>query len=100
MIKTQQYAITGERLSIHELIGLNVSVKQSKDSNKKGIAGMIVDETQRTFVIETNTGEKIVPKNESIFSFELGNENVTLNGNTLLYTPIERLKNGGTILYA
>lgn len=100
MIKTQKYTISGERLSIHELIGLNVNVVQSKDSNKKGINGLIVDETQRTFVIETSNGEKTVPKNESVFSFELGNENVSLNGNSLLYTPIERLKNGGKILYA
>ncbi len=99
MIKTQKYAITGERLSIHELIGLDVNVVQSKDSNKKGIRGTIVDETQRTFVIETINGEKTVPKNESVFSFELGDESVSLNGATLLYTPIERLKNGGTILY-
>ncbi len=100
MIKTAKYAITGERLSIHELIGLNVLVTQSKDANKKGIAGTIVDETQRTFVIETANGEKIVPKNESVFAFELGTENVTLKGSDLLYTSIERLKNGGKILYA
>ena len=87
------YTITGKVLPIHELIGLSVSVKESKDAKKLGISGMIVDETQRTFVIENANGNEIIlPKNESIFEFTLGDELVSLKGKTLLYTPVERLK--------
>lgn len=94
------YTITRENLPIHEMMGLQVEVVQSRDASKRGIQGMVVDETQRTFTIETKNGEKVVPKNESTFAFTLNQEKVVLEGKHLLYTPIERLKNGGMILYA
>lgn len=94
MINAKTYSISGKVLPFHELIGLNVRVQESKDAAKNGLQGVIVDETQRTFTIELNNGmEKIVPKNESTFAFDLGNDElVELNGNSILYTPIERLK--------
>lgn len=95
MIKTNHYTIAGERLSIHELIGLSVRVSMSKDAGKKNVHGMVVDETQRTFTIETKTGEKNMPKNENTFVFDLNGELVELSGNELMGNPIERLKNGG-----
>lgn len=100
MIKTEKYTITKERLPVHELIGLNVNVIVSTDSNKKGISGKIIDESQRMFTIETRNGTKMVPKHESVFAFELGSETIEINGDELRQNPIERLKNGGTILYA
>lgn len=100
MIKTKNYTITRENLPIHELIGLDVSVVTSTDANKKGIMGRIVDETQRTFTIETRMGEKTVPKHESTFAFALGSETIVIEGMELQSNPIERLKNGGKVLYA
>ncbi|MFH0970623.1 MAG: ribonuclease P protein subunit [Candidatus Diapherotrites archaeon] len=100
MIKTEKYTITRERLPIHELIGLAVKIEKSTDASKKGVNGIIVDETQRTFSIETTNGIKTIPKNENTFAFTLGNEQVILEGKKMLYTPIERLKNGGNTLYA
>lgn len=100
MIKTKNYTITRENLPIHELIGLDVSVVTSTDSNKKGLSGRIVDETQRTFTIETRMGEKTVPKHESTFAFVLGSETIMIEGTELQSNPIERLKNGGKVLYA
>ena len=100
MYKTTNYTITRENLPIHELIGLEIEVVRSRDATKKGIAGTIVDETQRTFTIETPKGEKIVPKNESTFSFDLNGEIVRLAGNELAHSPIERLKTGGKAHYA
>ncbi len=95
MINHQKYTINAERLPIHELIGLSLSVIESTDAGKKGIHGMIVNETQRMFTIETKTGEKNIPKHESTFVFDVNGENVTLEGNELMGNPIERLKNGG-----
>lgn len=95
MIKTNHYTLTGERLSIHELIGLSARVNMSKDAGKNGVFGMVVDETQRTIVIETSNGEKILPKNENTFVFDLNGELVEIDGNELIGNPIERLKNGG-----
>lgn len=95
MIKTNHYTLNREVLPIHELIGLSVRVSMSKDAGKSGVFGMVVDETQRTFTIETKTGEKVLPKNENTFVFDLNGENVELSGNELIGNPIERLKNGG-----
>jgi ribonuclease P protein subunit POP4 len=97
MIKTNHYTITKESLPIHELIGLDVEIVQSTDPAKKGVRGKIVNETQRTFIVETKNGEKTIPKNESIFQFSLDRETVEANGKDLRYTPIERLKNGGSM---
>jgi ribonuclease P protein subunit POP4 len=95
MIKTNHYTLTREILPIHELIGLNVKVVESADAGKKGMVGKIVDETQRTFVINMNNAEKTLPKNESVFAFDLNGEIVEIEGNELVGNPIERLKNGG-----
>jgi ribonuclease P protein subunit POP4 len=100
MIKTTNYTITRENLPIHELIGLDVSVVTSTDANKKGLMGKIIDETQRTFTIQTSKGEKVVPKHESTFAFVLGSETIIIEGTELQSNPIERLKNGEKVLYA
>lgn len=95
MIKTKHYTLNREVLPIHELIGLNVKVVESVDASKQGLTGKIVDETQRTFVIESSNTEKVLPKNESTFAFDLDGEIVEIEGNELVGNPIERLKNGG-----
>ncbi len=95
MIKTNHYTLNGDCLPIHELIGLSVRVSMSKDAGKNGVFGIVVDETQRTFVIETLNGTKTLPKNENTFMFDLNGEHVELDGNEIIGNPIERLKNGG-----
>ena len=100
MYKTTHYTITRENLPIHEWIGLFVKIVESSDSTKKGLQGEIVDETQRIIILETSKGEKKVPKVESVFAFEVGTENVEIEGKNMLYSPIERLKNGGKFIYA
>lgn len=95
MIKTKHYTITREVLPVHELIGLNVKVVSSIDASKKGLSGKIVDETQRMVVIESSNMEKVLPKNESTFAFDIEGEIVEIEGSELAGNPIERLKNGG-----
>lgn len=95
MIKTNHYTLSREVLPIHELIGLNVKIVESVDASKKGLVGKIVDETQRTIVIDMNNAEKTLPKNESTFAFDLDGEIVEIEGRELAGNPIERLKNGG-----
>ncbi len=93
MINTKDYSISGKVLPFHELVGLRVLVKESTDSQRKGLNGKIVDETQRTFTIETPHGEKTIPKAECTFQFDLGqNELIEIEGKEILYTPVERLK--------
>lgn len=99
MINAEHYSITKESLPVHELNGLNVRVTQSADSAKIGMQGLIVNETARTFVVETLHGEKVLPKTESTFTFDLNGEMVEIRGKDILSSPIERLKNGGKVLY-
>ncbi|MBM3281831.1 MAG: ribonuclease P protein subunit [Candidatus Diapherotrites archaeon] len=95
MIKTNHYTLNREVLPIHELIGLTMRVVESVDASKKGLIGKIINETQRTFVIDMNNMEKTLPKNESTFAFDLDGEVVEIEGSELVGNPIERLKNGG-----
>ena len=95
MIKTNHYTLNTESLPIHELIGLTTRVVESVDASKKGLFGKMVDETQRTIVIDMNNTEKKLPKNESTFAFDLDGEIVEIEGRELAGNPIERLKNGG-----
>ena len=85
--------ITPKNLVRHELIGLEVKIKDSTDPTQKGLKGRVVDETQRTFVIETRKGEKIIPKANCIFIFTLPNKTkVEVDGKLLVSRPEDRIK--------
>lgn len=77
----------------HELIGLNVQVVDSPNSQLVGCRGVVVDETKKTLVLDDGSGEKIVPKDSAAFLFRLGpNSDVRVEGVPLLGRPEERLK--------
>ena len=94
MIKGNGYTITKQNLASHELIGLNIEVKNSFDRNKIGLKGRIVDESKNTFTIETARGNKVVPKSEAVFEFEIGDEKAVIEGKRLVYRPEDRVKAG------
>ena len=52
-----------------EFIGLRIQVYKSKIKSLEGLYGEIIDETKNTFVIKTENGIKIVPKESSKFLF-------------------------------
>ena len=85
--------ITSKNLVHHEFIGLKVHVT-SKKNKSLNLKGTIIDETKNTIKIEDeNNHEKIIPKNGSIFVFELSNgEKVEINGNILSIRPEDRIK--------
>ena len=87
MIKGNGYTITKQNLASHELIGLNIEVKNSFDRNKIGLKGRIVDESKNTFTIESVKGEKKIPKKEVFISFNLGNELIEMQGKKLQARP-------------
>ncbi|MFA5126201.1 MAG: ribonuclease P protein subunit [archaeon] len=97
MIKGKNYGITAANLLGHEIIGLSVKVIKSTDKGRVGMEGVIVNETQNTFVLLGNCGEKekefVIPKKECEFEFDLGNdEKVIVKGNDVLKKPEERVK--------
>jgi len=97
MIKGKNYEITKENLLGHEMIGLKVKVIESTDGGKEGKEGVVVNETQNTFVILSQAlgeakEEIVLPKKECEFEFDLGNEKVKVKGNDVLKRPEDRVK--------
>jgi ribonuclease P protein subunit POP4 len=88
---------TRRNLPYHELIGLEVSVKEHSDPTLSGLTGRVVDETRNTLVIESVDGvERIVPKHGGVFVFKLGaRERVELAGSSIEGRPEDRLKRYG-----
>lgn len=86
-------AVTPENLPRHELIGLNVEVVRCSDKNMEGLKGEVIDETQKTFKILTQNGEKTVPKAVSDFLFRLEQQKkqVKVEGKLLVGRPEERI---------
>lgn len=80
------------RIVMGELIGRKTKVVKSKDPNKKGIKGKIVDETKETITIETENGEKKIPKKTSTFKFTENQKEIKVNGEEIRYRPEDRIK--------
>lgn len=86
-------AILPQNVVRHELIGLRAKVTKAKDATKRNIEGNVIDETQKTLVILTKGGERVLPKAECAFLFELPNrQRVEVDGRLLVGRPEERLK--------
>ncbi len=86
-------SITPQNLVRHELIGLEVEIKVSKNPSQTGLKGKIVWETYSTVQIETDKGEKVIPKDITIFIFTLPNgTKVQVDGKVLIGRPEDRIK--------
>jgi ribonuclease P protein subunit POP4 len=92
MLNGKHYSITRENILTHEIIGLPIEIVNSTDANKVGIQGRIVDETKNTVVVDTATGEKIIPKQETVLSITLGKETVIVDGNAIQFRSEDRTK--------
>lgn len=85
--------ITPKNLVRHELIGLEVKIKESTDPTLKNLKGRVIDETYNTFKIEVGKKEKIIPKKDCIFIFILPNKTkVQVEGKLLVGRPEDRIK--------
>ncbi|MDI6826657.1 MAG: ribonuclease P protein component 1 [Candidatus Aenigmarchaeota archaeon] len=77
----------------HELIGLEVEIKESKNPSQVGLKGRVIGETYSTLEIETKRGEKIIPKDIAIFIFKLPDgTKVQVDGKILIGRPEDRIK--------
>jgi ribonuclease P protein subunit POP4 len=85
--------ITSKNLVHHEFIGLNVHARSKKNSGLN-LKGTIIDETKNTIKIEgIDNTEKVIPKNGTMFVFEIPNgEKVEIDGNILSIRPEDRIK--------
>lgn len=92
MLNGKNYCITPQNLPAHEFIGLKAKVVGSTDVSRKGIAGVVVDETKNVIVIESKKVVKKLPKSECEFEFALGNEKVKVDGKQIVGRPEDRPK--------
>ncbi len=85
--------ITSKNLVHHEFIGLNVHAI-SKNNESLDLKGTIIDETKNTIKIDgIDNTEKIIPKNGTIFIFEIPDgEKIEVDGNILSIRPEDRIK--------
>ena len=85
--------ITSNNLVHHEFIGLKVHAS-SKNNKSLDLKGTIIDETKNTIKIEgMDKSEKIIPKNGTLFVFEIPNgEKIEIDGNILSIRPEDRIK--------
>ena len=85
--------ITSKNLVHHEFIGLNVHAR-SKKNTSLNLKGTIIDETKNTIRIEgMDNSEKTVPKNGTMFVFEIPNgEKIEIDGDILSIRPEDRIK--------
>ena len=92
MIKGKHYEITTKNLKCHEWIGLEAKVVESTDKTRIGTKGKIVDETKNLIIMETEKGEKRIPKKEVKLMVKLGTEKVLLECDQLIQRPEDRIK--------
>ena len=83
--------ITSENITRHEFIGLNTSIVESNNSQVVGIHGKIIDETKSMFTIETQTGVKNMPKENSMWRFVLDGVSTIVDGNVIAKRSYERM---------
>lgn len=82
----------GRALARSELAGRPVRIVQSTDPGLVGLAGVIVDETLRTFQLQDANGRIIrVGKAESVFEFQ-HNGPVRIPGAAIEFRSAERTK--------
>jgi len=83
--------ITQENIAFHELIGLDAEILASSNKQIVGLSGKIVDETKSMFTLETKSGIKTIPKQNSKWQFKLEDKQAVLDGNMLNRRPQDRL---------
>jgi ribonuclease P protein subunit POP4 len=76
----------------HELIGLRCVVVSSENRSQEGIRGKVIDETMKTIVIESGEKQKRIQKKGAVFRFDLGKQQVDVDGNYLVARPEDRIK--------
>jgi ribonuclease P protein subunit POP4 len=83
--------ITTENITRHELIGLETSIVESNNLQVVGLHGKIIDETKFMFAIETQTNVKNMPKETSVWKFNLNGVSTIVDGKTIAKRSYERI---------
>jgi ribonuclease P protein subunit POP4 len=81
-----------DAITSDELIGRPVTIIECTDSTWVNQSGVIIDETQHTFLIETKEKQKRIAKQTATFAFEYQGKKTIVKGTRLMYRPEERIK--------
>ena len=83
--------ITTENIIQHEIIGLNTTITKSSNPQIIGLNGTITYETKSMFTINTQNGVKLLPKAHSTWSFNINNEETTIDGSKIQKRSFDRI---------
>jgi ribonuclease P protein subunit POP4 len=75
-----------------ELIGRTVTIIECTDPSWLHQTGLIIDETQQTFLIEIEKKQKRIAKQTATFAFEYHGKKTIVKGSRLVYRPENRIK--------
>jgi ribonuclease P protein subunit POP4 len=81
-----------EPITSDELIGRTVTIIECTDLSWVNQSGLIIDETQHTFLIETEKKQKRIAKQTATFAFEYHGKKIIVKGTRLIYRPEDRIK--------
>lgn len=73
-------------------IGRNLTGVRSRHPPYERVRGLIVDETMKTFTVDTGSGEVIIPKPGNSFCMDFDGKNAWIDGRRILYRPEDRIK--------
>ena len=85
-------AMEQEPILSDELIGRTVSIIECTDPTWVHQTGLIIDETQQTFIIQIGNKHKKIAKKTATFAFEYHGKKTIVNGSRLVYRPEDRIK--------
>ena len=84
--------MTHDRIEGDELIGRRVTIIECSDPSWVNRSGIIIDETQHTFLIETAGKQKRIAKQTAVFAFEYHEKTTVVEGTRLVHRPEDRIK--------
>ncbi len=75
-----------------ELIGRMVTIIECTDPTWVNQKGLVIDETQHTFLIEMDKKQKRIAKQTATFAFDYHGKQTIVKGSRLVYRPEDRIK--------
>ena len=83
--------INTENIIQQEFIGLETKIVDSSNVQLIGLNGTITNETKSMLTLKTQKGQKQIPKKNSVWSFNIDNQEIKLNGSKIQKRPQERI---------
>ncbi len=83
--------ITPDNIIHHEFIGLTTQIAESSNPQVIGLNGTIINETKSMFALNTPNGIKLIPTANSIWKFNINDQNITILGSKIQKRSFDRI---------